>query len=60
MAPGDEQDFACPGDGIIDWKAVFAESTKQGAKHYNVERDNANDGLGCLKSAATYLKQLRF
>lgn len=60
MAPGEEQDFACPGDGIIDWKAVFAESTKRGTKHYNVERDNAKDGLRCLKSAASYLKELRF
>ena len=60
MAPGEEQDFACPGDGIIDWKAVFAESTKQGTKHYNVERDNAKDGLSCLASAANYLKNLKF
>lgn len=60
MALGEEQGFACPGDGIIDWKVVFAESEKQGTKHYNVERDNAKDGLSCLKSAAAYLKKLRF
>lgn len=60
MASGEDQDFACPGEGIIDWKAVFAESINQGTKHYNVERDNAKDGLECLKSAASYLKELRF
>jgi sugar phosphate isomerase/epimerase len=60
MAPGAEQDFACPGSGIIDWKAVFAESTGQGIKHYFVERDNEVDGLGCLKGSAEYLLALRF
>ena len=59
MAPGEEQDFACPGDGIIDWQQVFAESLKQGINHYFVEKDNAVDGLGCLRSAAVYLKELR-
>jgi sugar phosphate isomerase/epimerase len=60
MAPGEEQDFACPGDGIIDWPAVFSESADQGIKHYFVERDNAVDGLGCLRSSAEYLLNLRF
>jgi sugar phosphate isomerase/epimerase len=60
MAPGEEQDFACPGDGIIDWPAVFSESADQGIKHYFVERDNAEDGLACLRSSAEYLLNLRF
>jgi sugar phosphate isomerase/epimerase len=60
MAPGEEQDFACPGDGIIDWEPVFAESVSQGIQHFNVERDNAEDGLGCLRSASEYLKGMRF
>ena len=60
MAPGEEQDFACPGDGIIEWEPVFAESDSQGIQHFNVERDNAEDGLGCLRSASQFLKELRF
>lgn len=60
MAAGVEQDFACVGNGIINWRTVFAESGSQGTQHYHVEKDNAKDGLGCLKSAATYLKELRF
>ena len=60
MAPGEEQDFACPGDGIIEWEPVFAESVSQGIEHFNVERDNAVDGLGCLRSSSQYLKELRF
>lgn len=60
MAYGEEQDFACPGDGIIEWEPVFAESVSQGIQHFNVERDNAVDGLGCLRSASQFLKRLRF
>jgi sugar phosphate isomerase/epimerase len=60
MAPGAEQDFECPGSGIIDWPAVFDEAQKQGIKHYIVERDKAEDGLACLRTSAQYLKNLRF
>ena len=60
MAPGDEQDFICPGSGIIDFAPIFKEAQKQGIEHYIVERDNEPDGLGCLKSSAEYLKNLRF
>jgi sugar phosphate isomerase/epimerase len=60
MAPGEEQDFACPGEGIIDWPAVFTESESQGTKHYFVERDNEVDGIRCLRVSAEYLKELRF
>lgn len=60
MAPGEELDFACPGDGIIEWEQVFAESVSQGIQHFNVERDNVVDGLGCLRSASQFLRGLRF
>jgi sugar phosphate isomerase/epimerase len=60
MAPGEEQDFECPGSGIIDFGEVMAEAADQGIKHYAVERDNVQDGMACLESAAEYLKSLRF
>lgn len=60
MAPGDEQDFACPGNGIIDFQEVLSEAIEQDIKHFFVEKDNAQDGMGCLESAAVYLKSLRF
>ena len=60
MAPGDEQTFACPGNGIIDFQEVLAETLDQGIQHYFVEKDNAKDGMGCLESAAVYLHSLRF
>jgi sugar phosphate isomerase/epimerase len=60
MAPGDEQTFACPGSGIIDFLEVLSEAVDQDIKHYFVEQDNVVDGLACLESAAVYLKSLRF
>lgn len=60
MAPGDAQDFECPGSGIIDFPSLFKEADKQGIKHYFVERDNVPDGLACLKSSGEYLKNLTF
>jgi sugar phosphate isomerase/epimerase len=58
MAP--DGDFICPGRGIIDFGPIFKEAQKQGIEHYIVERDNEPDGIGCLKSSAEYLKNLRF
>lgn len=60
MAPGESQDFECPGSGIIDFPSLFREADKQGIKHYFVERDNVPDGLSCLKSSGNYLKNLTF
>jgi sugar phosphate isomerase/epimerase len=60
MAAGPKQDFECPGSVIIDFPAIFKESTKQGIEHYFVERDNIVDGMACLKSSGAYLKNLTF
>ena len=60
MAPGDAQDFACPGSGIIDFIPIFKEAESQEIGHYMVERDNVQDGLACLRSSAQYLKKLSF
>lgn len=60
MAPGDSQDFECPGGGIIDFPVLFREAHNQGIKHFMVERDNVPDGIACLKSAAEYLKAVTF
>lgn len=58
MAP--DEDFICPGRGIIDFAPIFREAKEQDIKHYFVERDNEPDGMGCLRSSAEYLKNLRF
>ena len=60
MAPGEKQDFICPGSGIIDFGPIFKEANKQGIEHYIVERDNEPDGIGCLKSSGEFLRNIRF
>ncbi|HJZ38963.1 MAG TPA: sugar phosphate isomerase/epimerase [Bacteroidales bacterium] len=60
MAPGPEQDFECPGSGIIDFPSIFREAYDQGIAHYMVERDNVPDGMACLQSSSEYLRNLRF
>jgi len=60
MASGAEQDFTCPGSGIIDFPSVFSEAADQGIMHYFVERDNVVDGMECLRTSADYLKNIRF
>jgi sugar phosphate isomerase/epimerase len=60
MASGPEQDFECPGSGIIDFPVIFSEALAQGIAHYMVERDNVPDGMACLQSAGEYLRNLRF
>jgi sugar phosphate isomerase/epimerase len=60
MAAGEEQDFACPGSGIIDFPSVLSEAADQGIEHYFVERDNVVNGMECLKTSAVYLKNLNF
>jgi sugar phosphate isomerase/epimerase len=60
MAPGPEQDFECPGSGIIDFPSIFSEAVAQGIEHYMVERDNVPDGMACLQSSGNYLKNLSF
>ena len=60
MAQGEAMDFECPGSGVIDFTSIFLEATDQGIKHYFVERDKVVDGMACLKSSGTYLKNLSF
>jgi sugar phosphate isomerase/epimerase len=58
MAAGEAMDFECPGSGIIDFAVIFDEAVNQGIEHFMVERDNVQDGMACLKSAAAYLKEI--
>lgn len=60
MARGAGQDFECPGSGIIDFPSIFLEAADQGIEHYFVERDNAVNGMECLKTSAEYLKNVSF
>ena len=48
------------GNGIIDWKRIFAQSAKAGIQHYFVEHDNPASPLASIKTSFDYLQRLRF
>ena len=57
MAPGPERTFAEVGEGIIDWKPIFAAAEASGAEWYVVEQDVCK--RPSLESAALSLKHLQ-
>lgn len=48
------------GDGIIDWKRIFASADVGGIKHYFVENDFPQDAFANLAASYTYLSKLHF
>jgi sugar phosphate isomerase/epimerase len=48
------------GSGIIDWKAIFAQSDEAGIKYYFVEHDNPKAPFDSVRTSFNYLKQLQF
>jgi sugar phosphate isomerase/epimerase len=48
------------GSGIIDWKAIFAQSDEAGIKYYFVEHDNPKAPFDSIRTSFNYLKQLKF
>ncbi|MHB8503207.1 MAG: sugar phosphate isomerase/epimerase family protein [Candidatus Acidiferrales bacterium] len=48
------------GEGIVDWKRIFAHSDKAGIKHYFVENDDAKNPFEDIKISYDYLAALRF
>ncbi len=57
MAPGDERTFAEIGEGIIDFKPIFAAAQANGARWYIVEQDTCR--RPSLESAELSLRHLR-
>jgi sugar phosphate isomerase/epimerase len=57
---GDTVDLTSVGDGVIDWKRIFAQSEKAGIKHYIVEHDHPQQPLENIKASYEYLEKLRF
>lgn len=55
-----EQSFACLGEGIIDFGAIFRERELAGLQHFIVEHDRPSDPMECARQGAEYLKALRF
>jgi sugar phosphate isomerase/epimerase len=48
------------GDGIIDWKRIFAHAEKGGIQHYFVENDFPKEAFANLTASYAYLSKLRF
>ena len=48
------------GQGSVDWKRIFAQSSKAGIKHYFVENDDPKSAFDDIKISYDYLHDLRF
>ncbi len=57
---GDTVDLTSVGDGIIDWKKIFAHADQAGIKHYIVEHDKPTDAIASITASYDYLSKLRF
>ncbi len=60
MAAGPERKMADVGQGIIDWKGIFAQSELAGIKHYFVEHDEPPQPFDDIRVSFEYLKRLEF
>ncbi len=57
---GDTADLTSVGDGMIDWKKIFAHADQAGIKHYIVEHDKPTDAIASITASYDYLSKLRF
>ena len=48
------------GQGSVDWKRIFAQSSKAGIKHYFVENDEPKSAFDDIKISYDYLHTLSF
>lgn len=46
------------GQGVIDWRAIFAQSRRAGIRHYFVEHDDPADPLASITTSYRYLSGL--
>lgn len=54
------QDMTWVGNGLIDWKRIFAQSDKAGIKYYIVEHDKPADPFDSITKSYEYLNKLRW
>jgi sugar phosphate isomerase/epimerase len=57
---GDTVDLTSVGNGIIDWKRIFAQSEKAGIKHYIVEHDKPEVPFDSITKSYEYLNKIRW
>lgn len=53
-------DFETPGQGVIDFAAIFERREEAGLRHFIVERDRASQPMRCAREAFTFLRELQF
>lgn len=53
-------DFETPGQGVIDFAAIFERREQAGLRHFIVERDRAPQPMRCAREAYAFLRDLRF
>ena len=46
------------GDGVIDWKSIYAARKEAGIKHWFVEHDEPADPMGSIRASYQYMKRL--
>jgi sugar phosphate isomerase/epimerase len=54
------KDMTSVGDGIIDWKKIFAHSEQAGIKHYIVEHDKPENPFESITKSYEYLNKVRW
>jgi sugar phosphate isomerase/epimerase len=53
-------DMADVGEGVIDWKRIFAKSEEAGIRHYFVEHDDPKSAFDSIRVSYNYMQRLRF
>ena len=59
MGPPPKNQMVDVGKGVVDWKAIFAQSKRAGVRHIFVEHDNPKDPLAFIGNSYRYLKGLK-
>lgn len=52
------KDMTSVGNGVINWKKIFAQSDRAGIKHYIVEHDKPEDPFESITESYAYLSKL--
>ncbi len=60
MDASPERGFACVGEGIVDFPAIFHHGETAGLQHIFVEQDQPKDEMACARVSHDYLRALRY
>ena len=58
MDKTENKSFACVGQGIIDFQAIFAKTRH--VKHFIVEHDKPANPIACIQESYDFLRKIRF